>query len=144
LENHSLIMVVDDQRLGQIALASLLEPEGYRLTFASSGPEALAQMRILVPDLVLLDIMMPEMDGFEVCRLLRADSALALIPVVMVTALDDQASLLQGLEAGADDFLSKPVNRAELRARVRTITRLNRFRTLLNERQQAAEELARA
>lgn len=142
LENRSLILVVDDQHLGQIALASLLEPEGYRLAFASSGPEALTQMRLLAPDLVLLDVMMPEMDGFEVCRRIRADPGLALIPVVMVTALDDQASLLQGLEAGADDFVSKPFSRVELRARVRAITRLNRFRTLLDEQRRVASARA--
>jgi DNA-binding response OmpR family regulator len=74
--------------------------------------------------------MMPGMDGYEVCRRLRADARLAEVPVIMVTALDDQASRLAGLEAGADDFITKPFNRAELRARVRTIARLNRYRRL--------------
>jgi len=140
----NLILIVDDQPRGQQTLASLLEPEGYRLVFASNGPEALALAAQMVPDLVLLDVMMPGMDGFEVCRRLRADPTLALIPVVLVTALDDSNARLQGIESGADDFVTKPFNRAELRARVRTITRLNRFRTLLDERQQAAEELALA
>lgn len=142
MEIQSLILVVDDQPRGQAALASLLEFEGYRLAFAATGPEALNQMRLLAPDLVLLDVMMPEMDGFEVCRRIRSDPALALIPVIMVTALDDQASLLQGIEAGADDFITKPFNRAELRARVRTITRLNRFRVLLDEQRRVASERA--
>jgi putative two-component system response regulator len=88
--------------------------------------------------------MMPDMDGYEVCRRLRADPALALVPIMMVTALDDQKALLQGLEAGADDFITKPFSRAELRARVRTITRLNRFQTMLEERQRASEELSAA
>jgi putative two-component system response regulator len=140
----NLILIVDDQPRGQQTLASLLEPEGYRLVFASNGPEALALAAQMVPDLVLLDVMMPGMDGFEVCRRLRADPTLALIPVVLVTALDDSNARLQGIESGADDFVTKPFNRAELRARVRSITRLNRFRTLLDERQQAAEELAQA
>lgn len=142
VEKQSLILVVDDQPVGQMVLASLLEPEGYRLAFASNGPDALNQMRLMAPDLVLLDVMMPDMDGFEVCRCIRADPTLALIPVVMVTALDDQASLLQGIEAGADDFVSKPFSRAELRTRIRTITRLNRFRTLLDEQRRTASTRA--
>ncbi|RRR71659.1 MAG: response regulator [Candidatus Viridilinea halotolerans] len=142
METQSLILVVDDQPVGQMVLASLLEPEGYRLAFAANGPEALTQMQLMAPDLVLLDVMMPEMDGFEVCRRIRADPNLALIPVVMVTALDDQNSLIQGIEAGADDFVSKPFSRAELRTRIRTITRLNRFRTLLDEQRRAARSRA--
>lgn len=140
MEHPSLILIVDDQPFGLEALASLLEPEGYRLAFATNGPEAIAATAQLHPDLVLLDVMMPELDGFEVCRRIRADPALALIPVVMVTALDDQSSLLSGIEAGADDFITKPFSRTELRARVRTITRLNRFRVVLEQQRQAARE----
>lgn len=139
----SQILIVDDQALGQAVLANLLEPEGYGLTFAATGAEALAKMRHLTPDLVLLDVMMPEMDGFEVCRLIRADPVLALIPVMMITALDDQHSLMHGIEVGADDFVTKPFNRTELRARVRTITRLNRFRIVLEEQRRAASERAK-
>lgn len=138
------ILIVDDQPHGRETLATVLSPEGYRILLASNGPEALDLAYAHVPDLVLLDVMMPGMDGFEVCRRLRADARVNLIPIVLVTALDDQASRLQGIDAGADDFISKPFNRTELRARVRSIVRLNRFRTLLNERQKAAEELARA
>ncbi|EFO80202.1 signal transduction histidine kinase [Oscillochloris trichoides DG-6] len=142
MEAQSLILVVDDQPRSQMALSSLLEPEGYRLAFASSGPEALAQMRLIAPDLILLDVMMPDMDGFEVCERIRADPAFATIPVVMVTALDDQESLLRGIRSGADDFVTKPFNRTELRARIRTITRLNRFRTLLDEQRIVNSERA--
>lgn len=142
MDVQSTILVVDDQERGRLALEGLLEQEGYRIALAASGPEALAQIQLHAPDLVLLDVMMPEMDGFEVCRRIRADPALALIPVVMVTALDDHASLVRGIEAGADDVLTKPFNRVELRARVRTITRLNRFRTLLDEQRRAASERA--
>lgn len=137
MEQQSLILVVDDQPRGRLALSSLLEPEGYRLIFAAGGHEALRHMAVQAPDLVLLDVMMPGMDGFEVCRRIRADPALALIPVVMITALDDPAALLEGIEAGADDFITKPFQRVELRARVRTITRLNRFRLMVNEQQRA-------
>jgi PAS domain S-box-containing protein len=134
MDNSGTILIVDDQQRGRMALASLLEPEGYRVVYAENGPEALAQTAGLRPDLVLLDVMMPDMDGFEVCRRLRADPHTAEVPLMMVTALDDQESLLRGIEAGADDFVTKPFNRAELRARVRTITRLNRYRSLWESR----------
>jgi putative two-component system response regulator len=144
MNSQTTILIVDDQARGREALASVLEPEGYRLTFASNGAEAIEVAQCVIPDLVLLDVMMPEMDGFEVCRRMRSHLNIALVPILLVTALDDQDSRIQGIEAGADDFVTKPFNRAELRARVRTITRLNRFRTLLDERQQAAEELTKA
>lgn len=130
----STILIVDDQEVGRDALEGLLFGQGYELIFASNGFEALDKAAAHVPDLVLLDVMMPEMDGFEVCRRLRDDPVLAEMPVVMVTALDDQESRLHGLEAGADDFITKPYNRTELRTRVKTIVRLNRYRRILSER----------
>jgi DNA-binding response OmpR family regulator len=128
------ILIVDDEAWGRDGLEALLLNQGYTLAFAANGQEALTQAAALIPDLILLDVMMPELDGFEVCRRLRADPILADVPVVLVTALDDRDSRLQGIEAGADDFVTKPFDRAELRTRVRTITRLNRFRRLLAER----------
>lgn len=142
MEQRSRVLVVDDQPIGQVVLTNLLESEGYDIAFATSGREALQQMQLVAPDLVLLDVMMPEMDGFEVCQRIRANPALALIPVILVTALNDQASLMRGIEAGADDFISKPFNRTELRARIRTITRLNRFRLLVDEQRRAESERA--
>jgi two-component system, cell cycle response regulator len=129
-----IILIVDDEPASRHALEAVLEGQGYELHLAENGQHALAQAAALIPDLILLDVMMPGMDGFEVCQLLRADPLLAEVPIVLVTALDDRESRIQGLEVGADDFISKPFNRAELRARVRTITRLNRYRRLLNER----------
>ena len=131
----STILIVDDEAVGRETLESLLIAEGYDLFFATNGPETLEKARDITPDLILLDIMMPGMNGFEVCRHLRADKILAEIPVIMVTALDDRDSRIEGIEAGADDFISKPYDRTELRARVKSITRLNRYRNLLNERQ---------
>src|SRR6266545_7107467 len=134
MTHTSTILIVDDEVGGRKTLEGILRPYGYDLAFASTGAEALAQAASRMPDLILLDVMMPGMDGFEVCRRLRADPCLAEIPVIMLTALDDRDSRLQGIESGADDFLSKPYDRTELRTRVQTITRLNRYRRLLTER----------
>ncbi len=128
------ILIVDDEPAGRQALEALLDEQGYTLILVEDGPMALEQASNTVPDLILLDVMMPGMDGFEVCQRLRQDPILAEVPIILVTALDDQQSRVQGIEAGADDFISKPFHRSELRARVRTVTRLNRYRRLLNER----------
>ena len=138
----SLILIVDDSPVGRQALESLLKNQGYQLAFAADGQEALNQANALMPDLILLDVMMPLMDGFEVCRHLRTNPALSEVPVVLVTALDDKESRLQGIEAGADDVITKPFDRAELRARVRTITRLNRYRKLRDEHQRLQRALS--
>jgi len=130
----STILIVDDEPLGREALEALLTGHGYNLAFAGGGPQALAKAAELTPDLILLDVMMPGMDGFEVCQHLRADSILVDVPVIMVTALDDRDSRVRGIQAGADDFVTKPFDPTELRARVRTVTRLNRYRRLLAER----------
>lgn len=129
------ILIVDDEPAGRQVLDGVLGEQGYELVFAEDGATALRQAAAHLPDLILLDVMMPGMDGFEVCRRLRADAALAEVPILMVTALDDQPSRMRGLEAGADDFISKPFNRAELRARIKTIVRLNRYRSLITERE---------
>jgi PAS domain S-box-containing protein len=129
-----IILIVDDEQLGRETLATLLLSQGYQLAFAASGPEALQQATALQPGLILLDVMMPGMDGFEVCRRLRADAVLGEVPIILLTALDDRDSRLRGIEAGADDFVSKPFDRVELRARVRTIMQINRYRHLLAER----------
>ena len=127
----ALILVVDDQAANRETLVELLAAQNCRFAEAANGPEALQLAAATPPDLVLLDVMMPGMDGYEVCRRLRADPGLAEVPVIMITALDDPASRLAGIEAGADDIITKPLNRVELRARVRTITRLNRYRRLM-------------
>lgn len=134
MQAKSIILIVDDTETGREILEALLQSSTYQLAFASNGPEALLKAEALTPDLILLDVMMPGMDGFEVCRRLRSNPRLAEIPIILVTALDDRQSRLQGIEAGADDFVTKPFDHAELRARVRTITRLNRYRRLLDER----------
>ncbi|MBI4584363.1 MAG: response regulator [Planctomycetes bacterium] len=134
MKNKTTVLVVDDQEIGRQALEGLLFPMGFELAFAENGPQTLDKAKELHPDLILLDVMMPGMNGIEVCRKLRADPLSADVPIIMVTALDDRDSRLQAIEAGADDFITKPFDRTELRARVRTITRLNRYRRLLLER----------
>lgn len=129
------ILIVDDSRIARDALEALLTGQDYELVFAESGREALQITGAMRPDLILLDVMMPDVDGFETCRLLRAEKSTAEIPVVLVTALDDRSSRLQGFDAGADDYVVKPFDRAELLGRVRTILRLNRFRRLTEERE---------
>lgn len=124
------VLIVDDQVSVHEVLKALLREEGYNLSFASYGEEALAKAAELKPDLILLDVMMPGMDGFEVCERLRTNRTLTETLIIMVTSLDDLAARIRGLEVGADDFVTKPFNGAELKARVRTITRLNRQRRL--------------
>lgn len=130
----STILIVDDEASARDALEAVLIGQGYELVIAHDGPDALTKADTVSPDVILLDVMMPDMDGFEVCQKLRRNPLLGDVPVLMITALDDRDSRLRGLEAGADDFLSKPIDRHELRARVRTTTTLNRYRRLLDER----------
>ncbi len=134
MTQSSTILIVDDQRLAQKSLEMLLLPQGHNLIFASSGQEGLEKATAVNPDLILLDVVMPDMDGFEVCRRLRADADLAEVPIILITSLDDRDSRLEGIEAGADDFVTKPFDSVELRARVQSITRLNRYRRLQAER----------
>jgi len=131
----STVLIVDDDPTARETLVAMLESEGYDLQLAKDGAQALQMLEQLQPDLILLDVMMPGMDGFEVCRRIRSTPQLAEVPILMLTALDDRDSLLKGIESGADDFLSKPADRRELTARVRTITRLNRYRTLMEQRE---------
>ena len=131
----SLILIVDDEPIGRASLEAILAKEGYRLEFAGDGLTAIKMTLTLRPDLVLLDVMMPGMNGFEVTRRLRASSVVAAVPILLVTAMDDIDSRLAGIDAGADDFITKPYDRIELRLRIRTITRLNRFRHLAGKRE---------
>src|SRR6516225_2825405 len=114
------ILVVDDSELNVKLLVEWLEQESYVVSTAADGFEALAKIEAERPDIVLLDVMMPGLDGFETCQRIKADPAIAHIPVVIVTALDDVDDLVKGFEAGADDFLIRPINGLELIARVRS------------------------
>lgn len=118
------VLVVDDTPQNVKLLADLLSVKGYAVETAASGEEALAKVAQALPDIVLLDVMMPGLSGYDVCRQLRADERTALLPVVLVTSLDPQHERVKGIEAGADDFLPKPIQQAELFARVRSLLRI--------------------
>jgi putative two-component system response regulator len=143
----SKVLIVDDEYSGRETLQSVLEGEGYQLEMAENGMQAIEKASTLLPDVILLDVMMPGMDGFEVCKRIRSNPSLAEIHIIMLTALDDKQSMLSGLESGADDFITKPYDRYELRARLLGVTRVNRYRKLLDERaniQQAHQQLLSA
>jgi PAS domain S-box-containing protein len=121
------ILIVDDERQNRQLLEVMLAPEGYRLLTASSGENALAMVAEHPPDLILLDIMMPGMDGYQVAASIKGNLATKNIPVIMVTALNDRNARMLGLGVGAEDFVSKPVDRAELCVRVRNLLRLKAY-----------------
>jgi len=133
------ILVVDDTARNVKLLADLLAVKGYGVVTALSGREALAQVEAERPDLILLDVVMPEMSGYEVCRELRKNPATAIFPIIMVTALDPAEERVKGIEAGADDFLTKPINQPELLARVRSLLRV---KELHDQVQAQASQLA--
>ena len=130
------ILIVDDVPANIRLLEAILAPEGHRLRSAASGREALKAVAERRPDLVVLDVLMPEMDGIEVCRVLRADQATRGLPVLMITASDDPVKVT-ALESGADDFIAKPFDRAELLARVRSLLRIRAYQDTIES--QAAE-----
>lgn len=150
------VLVVDDRPKTAQAMADFLTMEGYQVTVAHDGPEALDEIQHQDPDLVLLDVMMPGMDGYEVCRRIKSDPATLFLPVVLITALKEPEERVKGVKAGADDFISKPPGRHELLARVKSLVRMKalhdaleasneKLRTLAEERkeklEQATEEL---
>ena len=137
------ILVVDDTALNVKLLADLLGAQGYDVFTASSGRQALALVEKEDLDLVLLDVVMPEMSGYEVCRKIRANAATGILPVVMVTALDPGEERIKGIEAGADDFLTKPINQAELLARVRSLLRVRELYEQLADLNRTLEQRVR-
>jgi class 3 adenylate cyclase len=134
------ILVVDDTPVNVKLLADLLAVKGYAVVTAASGAEALAVVEKEQPALVLLDVMMPGMSGYDVCRKLRANAATATLPIVMVTALDPAQERVKGIDAGADDFLSKPINQPELLARVKSLLRIKLLHDELAEWSRTLEQ----
>src|SRR5580693_8724088 len=134
------VLIVDDELHNRQLLEVMLAAEGVALQTASSGEEALEMVAAQPPDLILLDIMMPGIDGYQVAAKIKSNRATSNIPVIMVTALDDQKSRMFGLSAGAEDFLTKPVNRGELCARVRNLLRLKAYGDYHDHYSQMLEE----
>jgi class 3 adenylate cyclase/CheY-like chemotaxis protein len=142
----ALILIVDDNEANRDILARRLEANGYALAFAADGEQALERARSLLPDLILLDVMMPKLDGLEVCRRLKADKSLPFIPIILVTARSDTKDVVAGLDGGGDEYLTKPVDQAALVARVRSILRLKELHDTVHEQAlrltKQSEELA--
>ena len=137
------ILVVDDQRTNAEMVAGLLRNLGYEIDIAHDGAEALRLVEARAPDLVVSDILMPGMDGYELCRRLRANSATALLPVILVTSAEAHAERVKGAEAGADDFLAKPVNWPELFARVKRLLQVKALQDEIQELNAKLEQRVR-
>lgn len=139
------ILVVDDVPVNIQLLTTYLASEGYDIISARDGVEAIELVRQCIPDLILLDVMMPKMNGFEVCEAIKSNEDTKFIPVIMVTALNELEDKIKGMNAGADDFISKPFNKLELMVRVRSLLRIKFLNDALNEKvqelQKAKEEL---
>jgi putative two-component system response regulator len=138
------ILVVDDEVQILKLLSAQLAPQGFELLTATSGEQALELARGIDIDLVILDVLMPGMNGFEVCRRIKGNEATRLLPVILLTALQDSESRLKGIKAGADDFISKPANREELFARTRSLIRVKRMNRDLISLENALISLANA
>ena len=137
MNDPPLILVVDDNEANRDILATRLEASGYRPIQAADGEEALSAARAHRPDLILLDVMMPKIDGIEVCRRLKGDSSLPFMPIILVTAKTDSKDVVSGLDAGADEYLTKPVDQGALVARVRSVLRMKALHDVVTR--QAAE-----
>jgi DNA-binding response OmpR family regulator len=121
------ILIVDDERQNRELLEAMLAPEGFDLLLAARGEEACALVLQQPPDLILLDAMMPGMDGYHVAARVKGNPCTSHIPIIMISALDDRATRMRGLNAGAEDFLTKPIDRAELCVRMRNLLRLKAY-----------------
>lgn len=136
------ILVIDDEASGFAVIKGLLHREGYDLIYMRSGQEALNWLAVNNPDVILLDVTMPEMDGIEVCRIIKSNALWQRIPVIMVTALNTKEILARSLQTGADDFIAKPVNGIELRARVRSMLRIKQQYDALKATLQLREDMS--
>lgn len=133
LQNQFKVLAVDDDEQNLLLLKQILKTQLYDISFASSGKEALGKVFSDPPDLILLDIMMPEMDGIEVCKTLKNDLRTRHIPIMFITALRDIHEMVKGFEAGAVDYITKPFNKQELTVRVKTHLELKRSSDIISE-----------
>ncbi|MDX2096227.1 MAG: hybrid sensor histidine kinase/response regulator [Leptolyngbyaceae cyanobacterium bins.59] len=142
MNRKPVILVVDDEPTGFAVIRALLKPEGYEFFHVTNGNDAIEQLDTLKPDVILLDVMMPDKDGIETCCEIKANPEWAIIPILMVTALHAKEDLARCLNAGAEDFISKPVNGIELRARVRSMLRVKRHYDILKATLQLREDMS--
>ncbi len=142
--NKGLVLVVDDHPYSRVLLSDLLELSGYETCHAENGIQALAVVGTTKPDLILLDVMMPGLDGYEVCRRLKAQPETRLIPIIMITAKTDHPSQLEAIESGADDFLRRPIDELVLMARVRSLIEQKRLNEDLDHSAQVLFSIAKA
>jgi putative two-component system response regulator len=144
LSKKATILVIDDEPLVRLTVEGLFFQKNVELIFAENGTSGLAIAQEVLPDAILLDLMMPDIDGYEICRRMRSNPALAEVPIIMITAVDNREARLAGLDAGVDDFLTKPFDTLEIQIKVKNILKLNRFRNLIDQRNdliRANEEL---
>ena len=141
MEPRPKILIVDDERVGRLLLEATLDSEDYDMLLAENGNQALALAKEHNPDLILLDVMMPGQDGFEICEKIKGEERLKDIPVLLVTALEDKDSRVRGFKAGADDYIPKPYNRIELLSRIKTFTGLYKYKKMQKLNGEETEEL---
>lgn len=134
LSKKATILVIDDEPLVRLTIEGLFLQENLELIFAENGTSGLDIAQRVLPDAILLDLMMPDIDGYEICRRMRANPALAEVPIIMITAIDNHEARLAGLDAGVDDFLTKPFDSLEIQIKVKNILKLNRYRNLIDQR----------
>ncbi len=142
MRKQAVILIVDDEPIARKSIQALLQTEDYHIETAVDGNEALSMAAELMPDTIVMDVMMPGLDGYEVCGRIKANPRLRPIPVIMLTTLNDKQNLVRGLDAGADEFLCKPVGGLELRARVRSMLRLKKQHDQLVATMRLREDLA--
>jgi two-component system sensor histidine kinase/response regulator len=144
MQKQPVIFVVDDESANFDVIEILLFKEGYKLHYQDSGAKAIAAFEEIQPDLILLDVMMPDMDGIEVCQKLKTNPRSQHIPIIIITALSEKEDLARCLDTGADDFISKPINSSELRARVRSMLRIKSQYDVIQETMVLREEMMQA
>ena len=140
MKDKATILVVDDEEMNRNLIEAMLIPLGYEVIFAQNGIEALDKAREEYPDVVLLDIMMPGMNGYEVAKRLKEGEETKIIPIVMVTALSELQDRVKALDAGADDFLTKPVDNIELRARINSLLKVKAYNDHMRNYQREFED----
>ena len=144
MEGKSVVLVVDDLPQNVKLLEAYLIPQGYEIVRAANGEEALAKLTESQIDLILLDVMMPDIDGFEVTRRVRQNDKYRLLPIILVTALGETKDRVKGIEAGCDDFISKPVDKTELLARIKSLLKVKAYNDLMgNYRKELEFEVTR-